>query len=220
MNNSTCKFIIGVCGLNASGKSTVCHFFKDQGYTVLSLSDIIRKTLSDRNIPENRDNLINMGNELRNKSGAGVLAMKTIDILESNKNYVIDSIRHPDEVKAFREMFLGANNNDNRKFYLISITSPPMARFNRIQSRNRIGDKVDYQQFMEIEKKEMNNPDPLGQQVARVMEMSDFVIDNDPMKISSIDQLYKEISTLYHKSINKANSSTSSSSGSPLNSGN
>ncbi|KYQ88550.1 hypothetical protein DLAC_11277 [Tieghemostelium lacteum] len=181
--------IIGVCGLNASGKSTICNFYKDKGYKVLSLSDIIRKTLRENNIEETRDNLIDMGNNLRNKYGAGALAKMTIDTLNQTDNYVIDSIRHPEEVKCFR----GNYNKQQNQFILVGIQCDAEIRFQRIQSRNRVGDKQSLEQFKEIEQKEMNNPDPNGQQVSKVLEMSDFNIKNN---FNNFDDFNKEIQLL------------------------
>lgn len=79
--------IVGVAGLNASGKSTVCDYFKKNGYTVLSLSDAIRwatkhnnnkiqfipqnacsDELKARKLDETRENLLNTGNDLRNSA--------------------------------------------------------------------------------------------------------------------------------------------------------
>ncbi|EGC29076.1 hypothetical protein DICPUDRAFT_84876 [Dictyostelium purpureum] len=194
-SNSTQR-IIGVCGLNASGKSTVCNYYSNKGFSVISLSDIIRQTLKERNIPETRDNLINLGNELRNNSGAGVLANLTIEKLDKNSNYVIDSIRHPDEVNSFRNKF----NSDKKRFHLIGVESSPETRFQRIQNRNRIGDNQTLEQFMLIEKKEMNNPDPKGQQVGKVLEMCDFRLNNDSDQ--TLENLIKEIDILESK-INK-----------------
>ncbi|KAN0033754.1 hypothetical protein ACTFIV_000219 [Dictyostelium citrinum] len=188
--------IIGVCGLNASGKSTVCNFYKNKGFIVISLSDIIRKTLKERNVPETRDNLINLGNELRNKSGAGVLANLTIEKLNGNTNYVIDSIRHPDEVNSFRNKF----NRDGKKlFNLIGIDSSVETRFQRIQSRKREGDTTTLEEFMSVEKREMNNPDPKGQQVSKVLEMCDYKISNNLGQ--TLDDLLNELNDLEIKLI-------------------
>ncbi|KAM9999669.1 hypothetical protein ACTFIZ_008111 [Dictyostelium cf. discoideum] len=190
--------IIGVCGLNASGKSTICNFYKNKGFTVISLSDIIRQTLKERNSPETRDNLINLGNELRNKSGAGVLANLTIEKLNENTDYVIDSIRHPDEVNSFRNKF---NKDGNKIFNLIGIDSSAETRFQRTQSRKREGDTKTLEEFMSVEKREMNNPDPKGQQVSKVLEMSDYKISNNLDQ--TLDGLLNELNNLENKLIKK-----------------
>ncbi|KAN0030349.1 hypothetical protein ACTA71_010111 [Dictyostelium dimigraforme] len=190
--------IIGVCGLNASGKSTVCNFYKNKGFIVISLSDIIRQTLKERNILETRDNLINLGNELRNKSGAGVLANLTIEKLKENTNYVIDSIRHPDEVNSFRNKF---NKDGKLLFNLIGIDSSSETRFKRTQSRKREGDTTTLEEFMSVEKREMNNPDPKGQQVSKVLEMCDYKISNNLNQ--TLDGLINELNDLETKLIKK-----------------
>eukprot|EP01132_Coremiostelium_polycephalum_P005180 gene5180-6448_t len=221
MNSTSRKIqrIIGICGLNASGKSTVCEFYKRKGFSVVSLSDIIRKTLRDRNIDETRENLINMGNELRNKNGAGILAKMTIETLNKTDNYVIDSIRHPDEVKYFREAY---NNNSNKNqsingmidnlFTLISIDCPSEIRYERIQSRKRVGDQQSLQQFMDIEKKEMNNPDPNGQQVSAVIGISDYTIVNNYENLNLFESQLEKLDTKILLDFNNKTTSTSTTS--------
>ncbi|EFA86449.1 hypothetical protein PPL_00242 [Heterostelium album PN500] len=155
--------IIGVCGLNAS----------DQGYGILSLSDALRRELKQRSIPETRDNLISMGNELRNKYGAGILASMILKNLDLNSNYVIDSIRHPDEVKELRA--------GQHQFCLVGVDCLPSVRYQRLVSRARVGETgpLEYEEFLKIDQRESNNPDPKGQQVASVLKSSDILIDNN-----------------------------------------
>ena len=48
--------------------------------------------------------LIATGNELREKLGADILARRILEKFDANRNYVIDSIRNPAEVEAFRKI--------------------------------------------------------------------------------------------------------------------
>jgi hypothetical protein len=71
--------LIGVAGLNASGKSSVCAHLRDvHGFTVLSLSDAIRDEIASLGQEATRDNLLATGNRLRNAHGAAVLAERTL----------------------------------------------------------------------------------------------------------------------------------------------
>ena len=85
--------IIGLVGRNAAGKGTVANYLKEKGFYYFSLSDVLRQEAEKRGLEENRENLIAIGNELREKFGAQVLAEKAVEILEKDRNYVIDSIR-------------------------------------------------------------------------------------------------------------------------------
>jgi len=95
--------IIGLTGKNASGKGEAANYLKSKGFVYYSLSDVIREEATKRGIGHSRDNLINLGNELRKKFGPDYLA-KQINIkikqqLKKKKNFVIDSIRSPHEAK-------------------------------------------------------------------------------------------------------------------------
>ncbi|EGG24103.1 hypothetical protein DFA_06242 [Cavenderia fasciculata] len=176
---------IGVCGLNASGKSSLCSFYKAKGYQVISLSDVIRRVLKERNQPESRQLLIDTGNELRHKHGSGALAKMIIPTLDINKNYVIDSIRHPEEVRELRNGI----SLRNGLFCLVAVKASTQIRYNRLVSRAREGDVLSYDRFLETDKLESNNPDPQGQQIASVIAMADITVDNDYQDIQKFNNI-------------------------------
>src|SRR3989338_5429897 len=94
--------IIGLTGKNGSGKGEVAQFLKERGFEYRSLSDVLRQELSKRKKTIPRDHLVSTGNELRKKFGPSILAKKILEQIEVDKNYVIDSIRHPEEAKALK----------------------------------------------------------------------------------------------------------------------
>ena len=65
--------IIGLTGKNASGKGEVANYLKTKGFVYYSLSDVLREEATKRGLEHTRDNLINLGNELRKKYGANYL---------------------------------------------------------------------------------------------------------------------------------------------------
>jgi dephospho-CoA kinase len=67
MSGGSQRFVIGVTGLNASGKSTVCQYFSaaPRAFEAVSLSDAIRAELTSQKKEHTRDNLVACGNELR-----------------------------------------------------------------------------------------------------------------------------------------------------------
>lgn len=200
--------LFGVSGLNASGKSTLCNYLKNRFEknsqtfcVVLSLSNVIREELARLKLPETRENLIGKANQLRNEFGTNILSIRLIEkidaMIEKNKQeqidhsyFIIDSMRHPDEVNIFREKYPS-------QFTLIGIQCDPMKRFQRLKERNRIGDIDTFEKFQEIEKKETANSDPKGQQVDKVFEMLDVLIENDFETIEELeDEIEKKIDEL------------------------
>lgn len=166
------SIVFGLTGKNASGKGTVAEILKKKNFTYHSLSDSLRDELKSLKKEETRENLIDIGNELREKGGPGVLADKLMPKLNSENNHIVDSIRNPLEVISLRRETL------LRRFFLISVDANSKLRYDRLCSRGRIGDTDSWEKFVEQEKKEENNDDPNKQQLSRTMEMADYSIDN------------------------------------------
>ncbi len=162
--------IIGLTGKNAAGKGEVAQILKANGFIYFSLSDVLREELAWRKEPILRETLIKIGNELRNQFGPGVLAEKTIEKIDSDKNYIIDSIRNPEEVKALRRL---------KNFKLIHVASLPEIRFERIKSRAREGDPQNLEEFIRLEKLEAKNADPNAQQLEETAKLRDVEIENN-----------------------------------------
>ncbi|MFH1453509.1 MAG: AAA family ATPase [Armatimonadota bacterium] len=172
--------VIGITGRNCSGKGELAEYLKKKGFIYYSLSDEIREELSLRNIPESRETLIQMGNKLRGDFGPSVLADRLLSKINKDKDYVIDSIRNPAEVASLRSI-------DN--FTLVEIRADDKIRHERMCSRHRQGDAVSFEEFTAYEKREINNTDPVKQQVDKTIELADHVIENN----SGLEELYKKI---------------------------
>ncbi len=162
--------IIGLTGKNASGKGEVGEYLKKRGFTFYSLSDVLREELKKLKKPVTRDNLVWLGNQLRNEMGPSVLADKIIDWIEDDRHYVIDSFRNPEEVIAFRR---------TKEFVLLSIEASPQKRFERIKKRSRDGDIKTYEEFIKHEAEESHNVDPTKQNLNACAKMADHRVTNN-----------------------------------------
>ena len=178
--------IIGLTGRNASGKGTVASFLKKSSFVYHSLSDTLREELKTRKLEENRDNLIMIGNSLREDGGPGILADLMISNLTSLENHIVDSIRNPLEVKSLRREY------DNHIFSLISIDAKPEIRYERLKQRDRIGDSSSWKEFLAQEKLEESSSDPNKQQLFATINEADHHIDNS----GSLSDLENKISKI------------------------
>jgi len=171
--------IIGLTGANASGKGEAAGYLKSKGFEYCSLSDILREEAKARGIEPSRENLIRLGNKLREKNGPSTLADLAAKKIKDKNNYAIDSIRNPFEIKALRKL-------DN--FILIGIDAPVEIRFKRAIARNRPGDPDTLEEFIEKERKENINSST-NQQLENCLKAADVMIVND----SSLENLHKKI---------------------------
>ncbi len=120
--------IIGLTGKNGAGKGEVVNVLRSLNFQYYSLSDVLRDELKAAGKEVTRENLIQLGNELRGKFGPTILAEKVLSRLEVDKNYVIDSIRNPSEAETFKK---------RKDFTLINVAAIPQVRFDRLKSRGR-----------------------------------------------------------------------------------
>lgn len=163
--------ILGVSGLYAAGKSEVVEFLEGRSFASFSLSDVIREELKKKGLAETRERMIETGRALREAEGASALARRLASRLGPERNYVIDSIRHPHEVVAFRELSPG--------FKLIWVDADEELRFDRLRNRARNGDPETLEELRRLEGSELASEAPGGQQLLAVKEMADHVVQNN-----------------------------------------
>ena len=158
---------IGLTGPNASGKGEVAGFLAGFGFSVHSLSDIVRETATILRLEHTRDNLIAVGVRLREQGGPGVLAQRILGRLTGRA--VVDSIRSPAEVAVLRTL---------PNFVLLGIDAPAELRFERSLRRGRKGDGATLEEFRRKEQLE-NAATETGQQLQRTFALADTVVRND-----------------------------------------
>lgn len=175
--------LIGLTGRNAAGKGEVAKYLQTKGFYYYSLSDAIRDEIKSRKQEISRELLISVGNELRQSFGPSVLADRILEQTEPDRNYVIDSIRNPAEVAAFRK--------SGKNFRLILIEAPVRVRFERTLARQREKDPVAFEDFVALDEREAVG-NPLSQNLIAVEQLADEVLVND----SSLEELRPKIDLL------------------------
>jgi dCMP deaminase len=181
--------IIGVAGRNGAGKGEFVQFLESRSFTVLSLSDAIRQELADRGLGETRERMIETGQEMRRRGGPGALAQRLVTQLQPDRNYAIDSIRHPMEVEILR--------NCGQSFHLVWIDAKLETRFARIQKRDRSGDPETVEDLVALEARERGSDDPNAQQLDAVQAEANFTLSND----GSIESFQAEIEDWVRKNL-------------------
>ena len=179
--------LIGITGFYCSGKDTAAEFLVDKmGFVHFSLSDVLRDELKRRGKEVTRANLLETGFDLRKTRGFGVLAELAVEKCRKTpdcENFVITSIRHPDEIRR-----LSAESD----FFLLNLTAPAEIRFERLKKRGRENDPRTFDEFTEFEKRESATDGP-GQQLGKCAAMADFNMDNSR---NDYETLYEKIDAL------------------------
>lgn len=186
------SMIIGLSGTLAAGKDSIADILVKKGFSYYSCSDMLREECAKRGIESNRDNLIMVGKELRARQGYSVLAKRILEKIRSKKqkNAVVVSIRHPDEVNEFRR---------HRSFEMIFVDAPIEMRYERIKKRNKrpqdkAMDNVSFDKFRQQEKEE-HATEGASQQLGVVKRMADFILIND----GSLEKFHNNIKSLFRR---------------------
>jgi dCMP deaminase len=177
--------LIGLTGRNAAGKGEVARYLQRKSFYYFSLSDAIREEIRSRGEEPTRERLIVVGNELRQRHGAAVLAERILAKIEDDKHYIIDSIRNPAEVQSFRAA---------KHFKLIRVEAPAEVRFQRILRRQRESDPQTYEEFIALEDREAEG-DATSQNLSKVESLADHSLVND----GAVEKLHVEVDALLAK---------------------
>jgi len=176
--------LIGLTGRIAAGKESLTEFLRKKGFVYFETSKLLKEELQKRGVEITRENMQNLGDELRKKEGAGVLMEIFIGRMESGKNYIIDSIRNTGEIEFLRK--------NARDFILIGIDAPQKIRFERIIKRGKPSDPKTWEEFLKADNRDFfDKTNPLGQQVEKCMELADYKIMNDGEFESSLEKIKK-----------------------------
>lgn len=174
--------IIGITGTNGAGKGTVVDYLvQNKGFVHFSGRAYLTKLLEEKGLAPDRENLINMGNELREKYGPSAIAQVLYDeAIKTGKNCIIESIRTLGEIELLKS---------KGNFILLAVDADPKIRYERIYKRGLATDNVSFEKFRELEKLETENSDPDKMNIFACIKKADYVLNND----GNLEELYRQI---------------------------
>jgi dCMP deaminase len=181
--------IVGLSGLNGSGKGEVLKYLEERSFYPFSLSDVIRRHLDEQGLSETRDRMIDTGRAIRAEKGPGGLAEMLVEKIISDRNYVVDSIRHPAEVEVLRRR--------TPHFRLVWVDAPAEIRLERMNERGRAGDATTLEELQAQEGRELGSADPAAQQLLAVKDLADITLVND----GSIAELHGKLQEVLEASL-------------------
>lgn len=155
-----------------SGKGEAVRIFERMRFEHITLSSMIREEARRRGVPEERENLMKIGNEMRTKEGAGALAVRSIEKIRKSgrQNWIIDGIRNPAEIHELKKY---------PDTHIVAIRAPKSFLVKRILERARGSDSMNRRKIIGEIERELGEGEPAdGQQVAKCMEIADFIIEN------------------------------------------
>lgn len=125
--------------------------------------------------------MVIVANDLRAQHGASYIVEQLYEQAKlSGKDTIIESIRAVGEVETLK---------NKERFYLFAIDAEPKVRYERAVLRGSETDKISYDEFISNEQREMQNEDPSKQNIAKCIQLADFVFTNN----GTIEALHKQI---------------------------
>lgn len=180
--------IIGMTGTIGAGKGTAVDYFAAKGFVHYSARDFIVREIERRGLPVDRDSMVAVANELRTEHSPSYIIATLAEAARKNGNdAVIESIRTEGEVHALRE---------NGHCYLLAIDADPKVRYERIVRRGSVTDHISFEKFLADEAREMRDPNPSKQNLARCIELADHRILNNGTREelhAALDRFMEEI---------------------------
>lgn len=193
MSEGKTKIFLGLTGSFGSGCTALMKGLEKMGFKGFSLSKYVKEEWKKKNPKKplevaTREELQDVGNELRQKHGTSYLAKKAIEEatneIKERSSIVFDSIRNLGEIGEFRSRF--------PVFFLIAVDCKTTLRWQRVKpTYDRLGLTEHHFQMDDVRDKFEEGID-YGQQVELCVDAADILIcnnENYPDENVAVDKL-------------------------------
>jgi len=168
-------FVVFV-GLARSGKDTACDFFTQRfGFKKFVFSELLSEELHKRGGSVTKMNQSNLGNELRERFGMGVLGKMMWNKIKNENKIVLSGARSIEEVDELRK--------HEKNIKVVAIKVDLMTRFKRRRP-------IEPNDLDEFKKRDENDVKEKGE--GKLIDCAEFEIDNN----GSLDELQKQLMAL------------------------
>lgn len=178
------KIVFGLTGVKASGKTTVAEILMDSGFKCTNLRDVVQRRLEEMHLRVTRENMELLQEKMIDKHGRAFLAIRTRSFLieEGGSRWVVEGIAHPTEVREFGKL---------PYFVLVGVEADLDAVYQRMQLSRRRADRLPMSGVqLRIERELGASSENTTMQIARCLELSDYLIDNK-IPFSKNDEIEK-----------------------------
>lgn len=173
--------IIGIAGTLGSGKGTVVAYLQSKGYRHYSSSNTLKRILTERGLPLDREHMAHLAEELLATHEGGVLGLNLVQAEKDGAtNVVLEAIHRVSEADFVR----------SRGGKIWGVDADVETRFHRSLARQEgVKDAVTHERFMESIAREEEGKRDLTSNIRAVLASADVVIMNNGTK----QELDKEI---------------------------
>jgi len=177
--------IIAFTGMPSSGKTEAVKIAKNMNFSVVRMGDMVWDEVNKQGLKLSNKNVGTIANQMREKHGQDIWALKTINKIKSMgkiESIIIDGIRNIEEIDAFKRE-LGKN------LVVVAVETSDKTRQKRALKRGRKDDSKDIKKVKERDQRE------LGWGLGSVIASADIVVSNE----GSIDGFRKHIKEILER---------------------
>lgn len=162
--------VIGIVGLQGSGKTEVARAAAKLGIPCVRMGDAVWAEVKRRGLELNYANVAAVANEMREREGLEAVAKRCIPLIgsagEGKRAVVVDGIRGIAEVEEFRRTL-------GERFHLLAIKADERLRYSRVMGRGREDDAKGLEAFREKDSRE------LGWGLGKALEAAELILTNE-----------------------------------------
>ena len=173
--------IIGITGTIGAGKGTVVEYLKEKGFGHYSSSDTLRRILSERDLPIDREHMSSLASELQENYEGGILHFShELAKQADDEHYILEALHRVREGEYIQK--IGG--------IILGIDADIKVRFDRVSKRgDSAKDNVTFEQFVADSQREDEGAAGTGPNIRAVMRMAEYTIMND----GSVEELHAKI---------------------------
>jgi dephospho-CoA kinase len=164
--------VIGITGTLGAGKGTIVDYLvQTKGFNHFSVRAYLLNQIRSLKMPENRDSMFHLANELRAEHGSAYVTDQLYkQAIEEGQDAIIESIRTTGEIASLRK---------KGSFFLLAVDADPKIRYERIVARKSETDTIDFATFLKNEQRESVSSDPAVQNLQACIKLADIRFDNN-----------------------------------------
>jgi dephospho-CoA kinase len=185
------RLIICVTGMPGAGKSTVATILQQNGFSIITMGDVVREEAKRRNLELTDSNLGNLMLELRKDLGPAAIAHLILKKMGRETNIiddmVIDGIRGVEEVRRLESI---------GHVKVLAVHASTNTRYNHIKQRGRSDVPLDNNDFESRDKRELD----IG--ISEAIALADEVVSNNNL---TKEELKHRVLAIVQKWIDKIN---------------
>jgi adenylate kinase len=176
--------LLAIVGMPGSGKTEAAQHFKKLGLPIISFSEIVKKTIERKKLPDTLEVHHNVRQELRDKYGYQAMALlshkKILEELKKHKMVVLEGMRSWEEYEYLKKEF------PESQIFILALHVDKQKRYSRIKKRKERsqlgGEGRDLDELIQTH---------MGPTIA----YADYLIKNN----FSLEELYHKLDEVYRE---------------------